>query len=340
MKASYENPIYTVMITTTDTIYDITPALTSIDFSEQEKQISVCANISFMDTKVNGKKLSSIFSVRDSVTVYADVGTGKSEVFRGYVWDMTPKESLTESEMTLKCYDMLIYWQESDDSDFFVAGHYTYEILYKVAKKWGFNIGYEYETRRHEQLVMRGKIADFITEDVLATVQKSCGNPYVIQSKRGSIKVKFVGANETVYKISKANNAIELRKYISLNGVITRVVILGTASDDEKTPIEATIEMNTDKYGTLQSIISRSEDTTLEEARNEALRLIYQKKDPQWEYDISATDIPWIRKGDKVELDISTLKGFYLVKSINRDISNKGKTMSLTVVEYKGRAYG
>ena len=333
MKTSKENPIYTVKITTKDTIYNITPVLTSISFSEQEKQIAECVNISLMDIAVKGKKLSDIFTPRNRVLVYANDGSRSEEVFRGYVWDVIPKDSLTESEITLKCYDNLIYWQESDDSDFFQAGKYTDEIVGAVCKTWGVTMDYQYERITHEKLVMRCKIADFIVEDVLATVQTRTGRKYTLRSEKDVVKIKLAGANETVYKITKANNAIELRRYITLNGVITRVVILGTASDDEKTPVEATISGDTDEYGTLQSIISKDEDTSLDDAKKEANEIIAEKGKPTWEYDVSATNIPWIRKGDRVELNMSSLKGLYLVKSISRDISNKGQTMTLTVVE-------
>lgn len=333
MKASKGNPIYTVKITTADALYDITPVLTSISFSEQEKQLAVCANIAIVDIDVNGKKLSKIFTPRNRVIINANDGEKNGEVFRGYVWDMVPKDGLTESEMTLKCYDNLIYWQESDDSDFFAAGKYTDDILASVCKNWGVTLDFQYNRIKHEKLVMRGKIADFVAEDVLATVQTRTGRKYVLRSEKDVIRVKYAAANETVYKISKANNAVALRKYITLNGVITQVVILGTASDDEKTPVEATISKNTATYGTLQSIINRSEDTSLEDAKKEANEIIAEKSKPTWEYDVTATDIPWIRKGDRVQISLTNLSGVFLVKSISRDISNKRKTMALTVVD-------
>ncbi len=332
MKPSKENPNYVVYIITGDTQYNITPALISVDISEQEKQIAACVTINVIDVYVGDAKLLDMICKRNRVLLFADDGDGEKEVFRGFVWDITPKESLTENTLTVKCYDNLIYWQESDDSDFFPSGKYTDQIVKSVCDKWAISMRYEYEKVLHEKLVLRGKIADFMTADVLDTVQSRTGRKYILRSEKDVVTVKPAGTNETVYKIAKTNNAIELRRYRSMNGVVTQVVILGTASDDEKTPIEATVRGDTDEYGTLQQTITRSEDTTLEGAKKEAKTIVDEKGAPKWEHDIVATDIPWIRKGDRVEISTASINGRYIVKSISRDISNRGKTMSLTVV--------
>lgn len=333
MTPSVENPLYLAYVITADRKYNVTNAIVSLDSSEQEKQIAACMTISLVDADVDGKRLSDIIKPRHRVIVEAYDGKKKDEVFRGYVWDISTKESLTAADFSLKCYDNLIYWQESEDSDFFAGGKSTEDIIKSIAAKWGIRLTYEYESITHEKLVLRGAIADFITADILDTVQKRTGQKYILRSEKDTVIIKTVGTNETVYNIVRAYNATELRRYISLNGVTTQVVILGTASDDAKTPVEATIRGETEEYGTLQKIVSKSEDTTLEDAKEEADTIIKEDGKPKWEYDVTATDIPWIRKGDKVKVVTETLNGKFIVKSISRDISNRGKTMSLTVVD-------
>lgn len=331
MTPSVEDPKYFAYITTSDRKYDVTNALVSLDLFEQEKQIAASATLNIADVEVDGKMLSTLIKPSHRVTISAYDGKTNAEVFRGYVWDISPKESLTDNNFSLKCYDQLIYWQESEDSDFFAEGKSTKNIMNTLSKNWGISMIYEYESITHEKLVLRGAISDFVTADVLDPVQKRTGVKYVIRSEKENVIVRSVGRNETVYRIIGGFNAIEIRKYISMNGVTTQVVILGKSSDDEKTPVEATVSGNTAEYGTLQKIISRDEDITLEEAKKEANTII---KDgvPKWEYDVKAVDIPWIRKGDKVMVDTETLNGFFIVKSIDREISNRGKTMTLTVV--------
>lgn len=330
---SVENPLYLVSIITRDKKYDVQNALVSLDTSENEKQIATAVTIGLADVDCGSDSLSNIIKMADRVIVHANDGTKQDEVFRGYVWDISPKESLASCDLSLKCYDNLIYWQESEDSDFFASGKSTPDIIKSLGENWGINIKYEYNSITHEQLVMRGAIADFITADVLNTVQNRTGERYVIRSEKDVAIIRAVGMNETVYKISSDNNATELRRYISLNGVKTQVIILGTASDDEKTPVEAMVSGETETYGTLQKIISMTEDTTREDSVKEARNIIKENGIPKWEHDVKAVDIPWIRKGDKVEIVTSTLRGEFIVKSIVREIRNKGKTMTLTVVD-------
>lgn len=331
MTPSVEDPKYFAYITTSDRKYNVTNALVSLDLSEQEKQIAASATLNIADVEVEGKMLSTLIKPSHRVTITAYDGKTNDEVFSGYVWDISPKESLTDNNFSLKCYDQLIYWQESEDSDFFAEGKSTKDIMKTLSKNWGISMIYEYESITHEKLVLRGAISDFVTADVLDPVQKRTGVKYVIRIEKENVVVRPVGWNETVYKIIGGFNAIEIRRYITMNGVTTQVVLLGKSSDDQKTPVEATVSGNTAEYGTLQKIISRDEDMTIEDAKDEANTII---KDgvPKWEYDVKAVDIPWIRKGDKVMVDTKTLKGFFIVKSIDREISNRGKTMTLTVV--------
>lgn len=335
MNPSAGNPTYTAYIITSERQYNVTPALISLEFAEQTKQIASSATLNVVDADVEGKRLTELIGPRNRVKIYANAGDekGNEEVFRGYVWTISPKETLTEAAFSIQCYDNLIYWQESEDSEFYASGRRTDVILKLLADKWGINLAYDYEYMTHAKLVLRGAIADFITADVLDTVQKHFGKKYLIRSEKDKVWIKQLGSNETIYKITKANNATEVRRYITMNGVTTQVKIIGKASDDDKTPVEATISGDTETYGTLQKIISRSEDTTLEASKWEARNIIAEEGKPKWEHDVKAVDIPWIRKGDKVDISTDTMSGRFIVESINREISNRGKTMSLTVID-------
>jgi hypothetical protein len=331
--ASATNTQYSVYIVSNKIKYDVTNALLSLDFSEQEKQMAVSVTIDLCDVDVNGKPLSSLLALPDSVSIYANDGTTNENVFMGYIWDISPKNSLEDDNITIKCYDKLVYWQESEDAVFFVAGRKTTSILSEVAKSWGFSLTYEYEDITHEQLVLRGAIADFITADVLDPIQRSTGKKYVIRDEKGKIYIRRVGQNQTVYTISQDSNVTEVRRYMTLNGVVTQVIVLGTADDDGKSPIEAVAAGKTSQYGTLQKIITKNEDTDIKKSKDEAFSIIENEGVPKWEYDIKAVNIPWIRKGDKVKVETAKLNGHFIVKSVSRDISNRGQVMTLTVAD-------
>lgn len=335
MTTSTENVTYSVTIYKPTKKYNVVNVLVALSFSDQEKQIANCVTIGLADVDAGTKKqkLSDIISPRDRVVITAYDGEKSGEVFRGYIWDITRKTALTEADFSLKCYDNLIYWQESEDSDFFAEGRSTKDIMSTLADKWGIKMKYEYESITHEKLVLRGAIADFVTADVLDTVKDRTGKGYVIQSIEDTVSIKTAGMNETIYSIVEGKNAIDVKSFCTLNGVTTQVVILGKASDDAKTPVEATISGNTDTYGTLQKVISRNEDTTLEAAKEEANNIIKKDGKPKWEYEVKATDIPWVRKGDKIHIEVGPLNGDYIIRSIDREYKNQGKTMTVTVVD-------
>lgn len=325
-----ENTRYTAYILTDKKKYNVTNAIVSISTSEEEKQIAMSVNLGLMDVDVDGEKLSDIIQLRHRVILNASDGEKTEEVYQGYVWSTSPKESLTDDELSIGSYDQLIYWQESEDAVFFPAGEYTTQIFKSICEKWGIKYIYEYGSIAHGNLLLRGAISDFLTADLLDTVKKSVGKAYVIRSEKDSVAVRYTGSNQTVYAINEKQNAIELRRYKSLNGVVTKAVVI-SISDDDKTSVEASASNNTAEYGTLQKIVLKDESTTLGESLKEAENIVKEKGNPQWEYDIKAVDIPWIRKGDSVDVNIGTLKGRFIVKSISREISNRGNVMTLTV---------
>ena len=113
--------------------------------------------------------------------------------------------------------------------------------------------------------------------------------------------------------------------------MITKVIIVGKADDDDREPIEATVSGNTSTYGTLQKIQSRSENTSLADAKIEAQNTIDENGKPKWEYEISAPDIPWIRKGDKIYVSAGEIAGYRIVTEVDRTSDRQTREMTLTL---------
>lgn len=331
MKASLRNPIYTTYVLSGDQKYNISPAVESLDFSDQEKQISHSVRITLLNAKMGSGWLSDILSIRNRVIIYANDGAKNDEVWRGFIWSRPREYGLTERTISLKCYDNLIYFQESEDAEFFASGKSTKTIMSTFCDKWGVKLSYSYESITHSKLALRGNLADIFTADVLDLVKKRTGKKYVIRSEKDVMYVMTVGQNATVYDIKKKENAITAKGEETMDGMTTKIVIYGKANDDDRRPIEATISGNTSQYGTLQKIVNREENTSLADAKKEAQSVIDEDGKPKEEYSVVAIDIPWIRKGDKVNLDVGDLKGAFIVLGIDREISNDAKKMTLTL---------
>ena len=184
MAASKQNPTYTVYLISGNQKYNVTPALVSIDRTESEKQIAQRVTLQLMNMKVNGTWLSSIFQARNRVYIYANDGSKKEEVFRGFVWSRTYKSSNSDRELKYVCYDNLIYMQESEESLYFSAGQSTSAVFASICKKWEIALKYTYDSITHSKLPLRGNLYDIFTDDLLELVRKRTGNKYVILSEK------------------------------------------------------------------------------------------------------------------------------------------------------------
>lgn len=334
MAASKENPTYTVYLVVGQNTYNITPVVTDISLSNQEKQLAQSATITALNIKTkSGKTICELVDVRQRIFIYANDGSKSDEVFRGWIWTFYHKTELDSDPITLKCYDNLIYLQESDDSLYFAKGKNTKSVIQSICTRWGIKLNYSYSTITHDKLVLKGSLSNIIVSDILELVQKRRGTRYAITSQKDVMYISTVGQNKTIYQIVRKQNAVETRYDKSMDDMVTKVSILGHADkDSEKVPVVATVKGNTSKYGTLQKLLTSSKDDALSDAKKEAKTMISEKGKPAEEFTVIAADVPWIRKGDKVHVKAGHIGGRDLiVYGIERSISNKKKTMELTL---------
>ena len=332
MPKTSATPTYTVYITSGVVKYDVTPVLISLEMSADMKKMAQSATIQLINIKAGPDYLTSIVKARDRVYIYADDGNGKSEVFRGYVWTRVYKSSVNDREISYKCYDQLIYLQESEDSVFFASGKSTKDVCADLCSRWGIKMEYSYESITHSKLALRGNLSDIFTSDVLDLAKDRSGKKYVILSDKDTMYIKPWGSNKEIYRFLESSNVVRESSGFTMDGMITKVVIVGKSDDEGREPVEATVSKDTDKYGTLQKIISRDSNTSLADAKKEAQEIIDENGKPKWEYEICAVDIPWIRLGDKVYVAAGDIHNRYLiVTAISRTIEAEKSEMIITM---------
>lgn len=333
MKPSKENPDYSVVLNISNTErYEITPIIVSLELSHQKEQLAQTATITVMNIKYKNSWPNAMFQVRQRVFIYANDGERHEEVFRGWIWS-TSYTSATESrELVLRCYDNLVYLQESEESAFFPAGYATKDVVANLFSRWGIPLQYNYTGITHSKLALRGALADLITSDVLDPVRKQTGLKPAIVMEKDTVVIRTAGDNETFYAVVGASNAIHTKSGATMDGMTTQVVILGTSDNAGKTPVEAIVAGDTAKWGTLQKLQDRDQDTTLANAKAEAQTIIDESGKPKQEYELRCSDIPWVRKGDKIYVSVG---GIYnktlIVWGIDRQISDEHRDMTLTM---------
>lgn len=326
------NPKYTVAIiaTKTSTKYNVTGAVLRLILQEKDGEIAQRVTLSLANVKVDGQYLSDIIDTKDRVFVYANDGERNEEVFRGFIWDLGDRKKQGK-ELSYTCYDNLIYFQESEEYQYFSAGYSTKSICSTICSKWGVNLSYTYSSITHPKLPLRGTLSDIFMSDLLDEVKKKTGKKYVMRSIQDDVHIDGVGQNTQIYKLysGKDGNVTETNREKTMQGMVTKVIILGKEDDDERASIEATVKGDTDTYGTLQKILNSSSGTSLAEAKEEANELIKEKGKPKETFYVEAVDIPWIRKGDKVEIAAGGLSGYFIVISTEHSVNDK--SMSLEV---------
>lgn len=324
-------PKYTVYAISNGTKYNLTPAVAELEREDNNKEVAQRVEIALENVQVGSNWLSDILKARDRIFVYAINNGKEEEVFRGFFWKRTFQASLSEREIRYVCYDNLIYLQESEDSLYFSSGKRTKDIMRTICEKWGIAMTYSYESITHTKLPLRGKLADIFLSDILDEVKRKTDKKYVVLSDKDTMYIKPVGSNTTVYQFVSGANVISAASGWTLDGVITKVVILGKADDADRRPVEATVSGKTSEYGTLQKIINRESNTSLADAKLEATNILKENGEPTWEYKIVATDIPWIREGDKVYVSAGDVNGYKIVTDISRTASNQKCTMTMTL---------
>ena len=334
---SRENPEYSVcVVLETGDVLEITPVVLSLDISHREEQLAVCVTLRLANTQYEGKWVTSILKVRQRVFLYANDGERHEEVFRGWLWSTSYASSPRDRELTVKCYYDLIYWQESEVSEYFAKGKSTQAVVTSLFRTWGVPMRWGYVSTTHDKLALRGTLADIVTSDVLDEAKKQTGKKYAIVMEQDTAVIRTAGDNEAYYRFEEAGSALETKWEVTMDGMVTQVLILGQAKDDKRTPVVATITGDTATYGTLQKLQDRGDEkkTTLAKAKEEARHTIDEKGKPKVEYTLKSVDVPWIRKGDRVYVHVGGIWDKRLIVwSLDRTISDRERTMTLTMRE-------
>jgi hypothetical protein len=339
----YERPKYSVVVVTSNgTRYYLKGSgsanqTISLTINHAKDQLAQKAEIKLANFKIPGRRggyPSSLFPVKSKVYIYAQgVGVSKStEIFRGFIWE-NKYSNRNEKEVLLTCYDNLIYLMNSEICMYFSKGKMTKTVLDKVCKKWGIKMSYNYYSIKHPKLPLAGALADVLTGKVLKKVKDKKHKGYVIDCRKGVMHIDTEGKNKKIYIINKGGKGISIGYTMktTMDGMVTKVLVAGKTNSAGKTKIETTHKKNTKKYGTLQRIVLKEEDMKLKEAKQEAKQMLTDHAQPKKTYeDVTALDIPWIRKGHKIGVYFSAKKITYcIVKSITHQVDKGIMKMDL-----------
>lgn len=308
---------------------DLGPATRSLTWEENDGELAVRLEAELQNIQMpDGKWLHQLIPLGGQIFLYADWGSGQQEIFRGtiFVWDY---QTDPLGHFTITAYDQLIYLMKSKDDRFYKAGQMAKAIIEDIAKAWGIPLGdVQGPNIALGKQVFRGDtLADMISS-VLDEAKKKGGGKWIVRSKQGKIDVIRPGQNSQVYRFAHDENVDSIQDRQDIEDLVTRVKIIGAEDSEGKAPVVAQLDGRTE-FGTLQEVVYQRQYDTPAAAKSAAENILKERGQPRRMRKVTAPDLPFLRKGDKVKVEAGTLIGYYIVSGVIHDATNRIMVMEV-----------
>ncbi len=307
-------------------IFELIGLCTSLSWEDQRGGIAGKANIIIANTKIEEGYISDLIKLCSLIFIYAN----NIEVFRGTVWDWE-YTSAVKKELSITAYDRMIYAVQSKANSYFSSGKSTETIIKSICEEWGIPLNYRWKSWTHGKLPINNKsVSEHITS-VLDEAETKLDSKYVALMEKDILTIKAKGENENIF-VFNTHNVINTKDKLSLQKLVTKVIIVGKAEDDKKTPLISSVNGKIE-YGILQEIVTKDTNKSLEDVKKEAENILKEKGKPEETIDVLSVDVPIIRKGDKINLNAGNLKGYFIVEGVSHNASKR--TMNMELVRYE-----
>ncbi len=308
---------------------DLQPFLRSLSWEENDGELAIRLEAELQNQQLTGGKwLHQLIPLGGQIFLYADWGSGLQEIFRGsiFVWDY---QTDPLGHFTITAYDQLIYLMKSKDDRFYKAGQMAKAIIEDIAKSWNIPLGdVQGPNIALGKQVFRGDtLADMIFS-VLDEAKKKGGGKWIVRSKQGKIEVIRPGQNGQVYRFTHDENVDSIQDRQDIEDLVTRVKIIGAEDSEGKAPVVAQLDGRTE-FGTLQEVVYQRQYDTPAAAKSAAQDVLKERGQPRRMRKVTAPDLPFLRRGDKVKVEAGTLIGYYIVSSVTHEATNRIMVMEV-----------
>ncbi|SDH05141.1 hypothetical protein, partial [Marvinbryantia formatexigens] len=320
-----------ILVTEKGEQIDITALIEDLGWEEQEKELAARISFSAKNDGISRGKLSSSAKPGCYVVLrYSYDGKNAQEAVRGKIDEWSLGAKLSSETLKIKAYDELRDLQESKDNVYYSSGIKTKSAVSKIFSKWKIPLQtYTGPDVTHGKMKYNNEKLGSIITKILDEAEKKGGGKGFLRAVKGKVQVLRYGGNETVYHFEEDKNFTSVSYKVNLSGMVTRVKVFGEAGDNDRRPLEATVDGKTE-YGIRQEIYNRGNDESLGEAKKAAKEILKEKGDPEKEIKIKAVDLPSVRKGDVIHIKSPLIgTGYYHVMSIVHDCESMEMTMTV-----------
>ncbi len=330
---------YTViLLTEKNKQYDISGCVSDLSWEEPKKELAARISFTAKNDKTSKGLISSLAKPgRYIFLMYSYNGGKNKEAVRGRIIEWNPSAKSSSQQLKVKVYDTLYDLQESSDNLYFKSGTRTKAVITQIFKRWKIPMGkYTGPNVKHGKQVYKNKKLGTLLLDILEEAKKKGADKSLVRASKGKVQVLAYGSNEDVYHFAETKNLTSVSHKITTAGMVTRVKVTGEQKDNGRTPVQATVNGKTE-YGIRQKMYTRSKDESLKEAKKAAKDILHEDGKPKETITIKTMDIPIIRKGDMVHVEMATGSGYYWVIGSNHDCDNMSMEMDLKKAELKDK---
>lgn len=304
--------------------------LIGFSWEDMDGQMAQRADLHLYNTLVNGEYLTSVIKLGTYIIIYASFNGTRNGVFSGRVWTWR-YSSAQNKDFEIIAYDSLIYAQKSKFSFYFSAGEKTSSIIKKICDCDHLNLPVEYlgdDVTHATEKNLSQSGGEFLL-NILDNAYKKGARKCVIRWENDKLWIVPKGDNKDVYVFEAGKNVMSTNHRITLDDLVTRVIIRGRNKDETVGTLETPPIDGKTEFGIIQDIYLRSQDTSLEEAKKAAYEIMNERGEPKERLKLESIDLPILRKGHKIKVMAGSLLGYYYVKGIVHDGTER--TMSLDV---------
>lgn len=317
----------------------LTTLASGLSWEEQPNELAVRLSFSIRNQKWNGKWLHQQLQLGARTILKADWGQGWKEIHQGIIfdWDYTQDGN---GVLKIKSYDMLIYLLRSKDDRWYKNGTQASVIIRDIAKAWNIPLGQmDLPVVALAAQPFRSQTLASMMTSVIDQVRSRGKGQYIIRAVNGKMHVVKAGQNKPIYQFD-ADVVSSASDQQDIENLVTRVKIVskqagevehegpGQGTKKTRLKIDDTVDGQT-KYGILQEIIYSQQYDTVAAVREAAQEVLKERGKPRRRRSVTAPDLPFLRRGDKVYIAAGTLLGYYIIDGIQHDADNRSMTMEV-----------
>ena len=322
-----------ILLTESGGQIDVTNAARKIHWEEMEDQLAAKISCTLYNAAIKGTQIGKLVKLNCKLLVQASWGSGSDIVAMGNIKEVLLESTKSDELFECVAYDNLYEMQRSQDDFYFEAGNSTAGIVSSVFGSWGISLAkYEGPNAVHDTVVYKNQFLGDIIRDIMKEGVEKGGSKGIVRCTKGTVSVEGLGKNPVVYKL-ESDSTVSSRHKISVCNLVTRVKVMSYEKEEGLPSVEAVVDGQT-QYGIMQRIVTRASSSTYADTKAEAQAILNDSGSPEETSTVIAPDVPPMRKGDMVALDVGALTGNYIVKSISHD-ADSGQ-MTLQVEKWSG----